>query len=1045
MPLLPPDSPTPHDGNDTEQDGPRLFTRRDHISAPIPQHERPSAFAKLTERLRRQRREAAPGALQRLPLRKISIALGVLVLIAFVGLCLLGAWLRHSMHAALPQIDGTLHVAGLSQPVTVTRNAQGVPSIQAGTLDDLLFAQGFVAAQDRLWQMDALRRHASGELAEILGSSLVEHDRTQRTLQIRAAADRAIAVLPPDQLHQLEAYARGVNAFLEQNSDRLPVEFHLLHYTPAPWQPRDSLLVSLAMFQDLSTEFPTKMRREALATHLPPELMADLYPVGSWRDHPPSQPSTDLTTPKPEIEQIPLDRSQSLLATPQDILRIAQQFPGQRCENCRAGSNNWAVAASRSASGGALLSNDMHLSLSVPDIWYEASLHGATLDVTGFTLPGVPFVLVGRNAHVAWSFTNLGADVQDIRVEHLRGSGQSTEFERADGTWSPVAHHSELIRVRRGRDIQLDVLTTTETVGNVELATPIISPLFPSEHRTLSLAWTIYDPANVSSPFLDIDAANDSGSLVASFASFGGPSLNLIYADDNKHIGYHAIGRIPVRGPAVHYPRAAPPAVPVGPTPPDEDDSEDAPQASLITPEDNPASHKSGPPSFAARCSEAPRAFAQRVGYRRQARHKHWHRALRRGYRAEARPLFSTWPASSTVMLDTAFHPVRRGQRVPPRTAKPQPKPKPKPKEATKPDEEPIIAAPVIDYTIGSPISPLPVDAKDTTQQWSGYIPYNELPAIIDPPNGFLATANARITPDDYPYAIALDWGAPYRVERINKLLAGRNGLTSADMLALQNDVHSEFDRVVAQRLVYALDHASQAALSHDTKRLHQTADILRSWNGEITPDSAAPSIINATRTQLWSMLLLPQIAAHDKAGKHKARPQELLALYQWGEQADALESLLAHTPARWLPPGFANWNDFLAEAVVRALHDAHAPSDVSSWHFGPLHPAEIDHPLFSMSPLFDRILGTATGSGPRATAGNATTIRAIGHHFGPSERFTADLASPDATTGNITTGESGNPASPWYLDQFEPWLKGTTLPLPLHDSQSTHTLTLLP
>jgi len=145
------------------------------------------------------------------------------------------------------------------------------------------------------------------------------------------------------------------------------------------------------------------------------------------------------------------------------------------------------------------------------------------------------------------------------------------------------------------------------------------------------------------------------------------------------------------------------------------------------------------------------------------------------------------------------------------------------------------------------------------------------------------------------------------------------------------------------------------------------------------------------------------------------------------------------------LPPGFANWNDFLTEAVARALHDAHAPSDVSSWHFGPLHPAEIDHPLFSMSPLFDRLLGTATGSGPRTTAGNGTTIRAIGHHFGPSERFTADLASPDATTGNITTGESGNPASPWYLDQFEPWLKGTTLPLPLHDNQSTHTLTLLP
>jgi penicillin G amidase len=980
----------PDTGSSSPQDEPLLFTRRDHAGEPHPHIPRRSSFAKLSENLRRQRRQASERTSRRISLRRLSIAFCVLVAIVLVGLFVLGAWLRHSMRAALPQIDGTLHVAGLSQPVTVTRNAQGVPSIQAATLDDLLFAQGFVTAQDRLWQMDMLRRHASGELAEILGSSLVEHDRTQRTLQIRAAADRAVAVLPADQLHQLEAYARGVNAFLEQNSDHLPVEFHLLHYTPAPWQPRDTLLVSLAMFQDLSTGFPIKMRREALAAHLPQELLADLYPVGSWRDHPPSQPATDLTSPRPEIEQIPLDRSQSLLATPEDILRVARQFSGQRCENCRAGSNNWAVAASRSASGGALLSNDMHLSLSVPDIWYEASLHGATLDVTGFTLPGVPFVIVGRNAHVAWSFTNLGADVQDVRIEHLRGSGQNTEFERADGTWSPVAHHSELIRVRRGHDIQLDVLTTTETVGNAELATPIISPLFPTEHRTLSLAWTIYDPTNVTSPFFNIDAASDSGSLVASFASFGGPSLNLIYADDNKHIGYHAIGRIPVRGPAVRHPRTNQPSLPVGPAPPDEDDSEDAPpQASLVLPASSKEPH----------------------------------------------------------LMDAAFHPVRRGPRAPLRPAKPEPKPKPKskPKEEPKPDDDLIVAPPVIDYTIGSPISPLPVEAKDTTQQWSGYIPYNELPAIIDPPNGFLATANARITPDDYPYAITLDWGAPYRVERINKLLAGRNGLTPADMLAIQNDVHSEFDRVLAQRLVYALDHASPAALSHDAKRLHRTADILRSWNGEVLPTLAAPAIVSATRTELWSMLLLPQIAAHDKTSDQKMHPQELLALYEWGEQADALENLLEHTPARWLPPGVTNWNDLLTGAVDHALHNAHAPSDVSTWHFGTVHPVEINHPLFSMSPLFDRLLGVATGSGPRPIAGDGNTIRAIGHHFGPSERFTADLSSPEATMANVTTGESGNPASPWYFDQFEPWLKGTTLPLPLHDNQSTHTLTLLP
>lgn len=990
-PELPnPGSSTPHDSHDTGQAEPRLYTRHDHTGEPAPHHERPSSFAKLAERLRMQRRGNVVRTQRRVSLRRISIALCALVVVALLVLFTVSAWLRHSMQAALPQVDGTLHIAGLSQSVTVTRNAQGVPSIQAANLDDLLFAQGFITAQDRLWQMDILRRHAAGELAEVLGSSLVEHDRTQRTLQIRAAADRAIAALPADQLHQLEAYARGVNAFLEQNSDHLPVEFHLLHYTPAQWQPRDTLLVSLAMFQDLSTEFPTKMQREALATHLPAQLLADLYPVGSWRDHPPSQPATDLTTPKPEIEQIPLDRSQSLLATPHDILQVAHELPGQRCEDCRSGSNNWAVAASRSASGSPLISNDMHLSLSVPDIWYEASLHGGNLDVTGFTLPGVPFIIVGRNAHVAWSITNLGADVQDVRIEHLRGSGQDTEYQRTDGTWSPVAHHSEIIRVKRGRDIKLDVLTTSETVGNVEYATPIISPLFPSERRALSLAWTIYDPANITVPLMNVDAASDGGSLVAAFASLGGPSLNLVYADDNKHIGYHAIGRIPIRGPAVHYQREVQQPLLDGPTPSDEDDSDsEAPQASLLLPE----------------------TFGQ------------------------------------PHLLDAAYHPTRRRQRIQPRVQPRAAKPgrAPKPKAEPRPDEPPIVAAPVIDYTVGSPISPLPVEARDTSQQWSGYIPYNELPAVVDPSNGFLATANARITPDDYPYAITLDWAAPYRVERINKLLAGRTGLTPADMLAIQNDAHSEFDRVFAHRLAYAIDHASAAALAHDAKRLHQTADVLRSWNGEILPNAAAPAIVNVTRTALWATLLLPQIAAHDKATGQKAPSQDLLSLYVWGEQADVLESLLQHTPARWLPPGVANWDDLLTETVAQALHDAHAPSNISSWRYGTVHPVEIDHPLFSQSPLFDRLLGRATGSGSHMTPGDGTTIRAISRHFGPSERFTADLASPETTMGNITTGESGNPASPWYLDQFEPWLNGTTFALPLHDTQSTHTLTLLP
>ena len=200
----------------------------------------------------------------------------MLLLLTIVGYFAARQYIHKAMREALPQLDGAIHVpgtpVGLAAPVTVERDARGVPYIHASSMDDLIFAQGYVTAQDRLWQMELLRRHAAGELAAVLGSSMVEHDRLQRTLQIRVAADRALAVMPADQRHWLEVYARGVNASIAEQQAHLPLEFRLLQYSPAPWMPRDSVLIELSMFQDLTTGFPEKLGREALAAHLPPEL-----------------------------------------------------------------------------------------------------------------------------------------------------------------------------------------------------------------------------------------------------------------------------------------------------------------------------------------------------------------------------------------------------------------------------------------------------------------------------------------------------------------------------------------------------------------------------------------------------------------------------------------------------------------------------------------------------------------------------------------------------------------------------------------------------
>ena len=847
---------------------------------------------------------------------RIIVTFTVLItLVATVGFFYGRHWTRQAMRGALPQLDGSISISGLSAPVTVQRDNHGVPHLRASTLDDLVMAQGYVTAQDRLWQMDALRRHAAGELAEILGASLIAHDRAQRTLQIRAAADRALATLPPDQVHLLERYAAGVNASIATQSGHLPLEFRLIRYRPAPWTPRDSVLVGLAEFQDLTTSFPQELNREALTARLPENLIADLYPVSSWRDHPPAQPIVDLTAPQTDIPDVPLDESQTKLRKPalssasvEDLLALQQTLKNPVCEGCFSGSNDWVVSGAHTATGKPLLSNDMHLAHNVPGVWYQADLEAGDLHVSGVSLPGVPFIIVGHNAHVAWGFTNLGAEVQDVYIEHTRGSESTAEYEAADGSWHPLLHQQEVIHVKGAKDIVLDVPATQHGTA----VTPIISGIFPSEKRSLSLRWTIYDPANVTPLFLAINSATDGASLVSAFSTFGGPAQNLVYADDQGHIGYHAVGKIPIRG----------------------------------------------------------------------------------------------------------------------------------------------------NVTAPSPISPVPADALDATQEWVGTIPYENLPRSLDPPNGILATANGRVTSDDYPYPVTLNWAAPYRNERIWKVLAERSvatkdHLTPADMLALQTDVYSDLDHVIAQRLAYAIDHTTKPEFTTDksaAKRLHQAADLLRDWNGSMEADAAAPAIVVATRAALWPLLLNPQLKGQPEARfdlQPGSAPPTAASLYTWGNKSYAEEWLIMHTPSRWLPSTNVTWDDLLAAAVSKALVDAHAPADLTKWRFGQFHPIDIEHPIYSQSPILQRVIGLPIGTGVQPQSGDDATVKQVGRSFGPSERFTADLSDLDHSTLNLVLGESSNPASPWFMDQWPAWYHGTTFPMPFTnsavDAAATHTLTLNP
>jgi penicillin amidase len=925
-------------------------------------------------------------------LRVLAVVLPLLVVLAVAGFFGGRYWMQRALRESLPAVDGRLVAPGLSAPVTVLRDEHGVPHLRAGSMDDLVFAQGYVTAQDRLWQMDALRRHAAGELAEILGKSMIEHDRAQRTLQIRAAADRALPLLPADERHWLDVYARGVNAAMaamEGPGGHLPLEFRLLRYEPKPWTARDSLLVGLAMMQDLSTSFPEKLDREALTSRLAPEMAADLYPVGSWRDHPPTQAVVDLTAPR-VIEDVPLDESQTGAvrrpALPEtapektpverpvrvavgnnDLLsreRVDGLVGAQKalalmtarwlCEGCLAGSNGWAVAGSRTRSGKPMLSSDMHLRHGVPGIWYEADLEapmptGTTgsagpFHVAGVTLPGTPFVIVGHNQHVAWSFTNLFADVQDVYIEHTRGTGDGEEFQGSDGQWHPVLHRREVIRVHDGLDVTLDVKETQH--GRAE--TPIISGpegIYPKETRTLAVRWTIYDPATVRAPFFAVDAATDWQSMLAAIQNFDGPAQNMMYADDQGHIGYHALGKIPVRGVA--------------------------PAESL--------------------------AAAQAM------------------------------VASSQVAATGAPTATEAAVPVPLQGAIPGPK------------------------ATWTALSPVPTDGRDPRQEWTGYIPFDQLPQVFDPTDGVLVTANARITPDDYPYPVTLDWSDPYRQERIWKVLHAKQGMVPADMLALQTDVYSDLDRVVAERLAYAIDHAAAAGHGADGKdsnghlngkqrRLRQAADLMRKWDGTVAANEAAPAIVDGARAALWPLILAPQLGRDASAA---------LALYNWGSKAYAGEQIIVHQPGRWLPARYPNWNELLAAAVETGLEEAHAPGDLSGWQYGQVHPVDIEHPIYDKSPLLEKMIGVRTGTGVLPQSGDGSTVKQVARTFGPSERLTVDFGDLDRSTLNVVLGESMDPASPWYMDQWKAWYSGTTFAMPFSDAAADraakHSLVLAP
>lgn len=465
-------------------------------------------------------------------MRRVFVVVPAAVGIVAVALAAGVVW---RVWSPLPQVSGTARLPGLAASVTVLRDARGIPHIRAESEVDAFAVLGWVHAQDRLWQMEFQRRLAAGRLAEILGEAALDTDRLFRTIGLAHVASETWARTTGEPRAFIEAYVRGVNAFLEAHRGRrLPVEFALLGVEPEPWRPEHVIGWSKVLAWMLATDWRDELLRTRVAARVGEAGAAVLMPART-AGTPVIVPDGPVTT-SPE----PLLPVEDTVRPPADpwLVALAERIDRALPVMSAAASNNWVVSGARTASGSPLLANDPHLGAQLPSIWYLAHLTGGRLDAIGATLPGSPGVVIGHNGRIAWGVTNLMADVQDLFVERLNPR-QEAEY---DGVWEPLTLRHEVIRVKGGRDVPLVVRASRHG--------PLISDLFDEvqDGRALSLRWTGHDVDDQTiGAFLRVGLARTWDEFTVALAGFHGPPQNFVYADVDGNIGYVAPGALPVR------------------------------------------------------------------------------------------------------------------------------------------------------------------------------------------------------------------------------------------------------------------------------------------------------------------------------------------------------------------------------------------------------------------------------------------------------------------------------------------------------------------
>ncbi|MGH1373230.1 MAG: penicillin acylase family protein [Cellvibrionaceae bacterium] len=446
------------------------------------------------------------------------------VVLTLIGLAVVLAWSVTTLQFSLAKTDGELELLGLDHPVIIERDDQGIPTLISDDRLSVAYGLGFVHAQERFFQMDLLRRNSAGELSELVGEATLEHDQAIRRHRLRYRAERNLQQLPESQLELLHAYARGANAGLA-NLDSKPFEYHLLGTEPQTWQAADSLLVLFSMYMTLQDESgETEYNQNLMAEVLPKDLYDFLQPLGGKWDAPLLGESyRPAPIPVSGIDQLTLS-SDSLVYQP--LLES---------DDYAIGSNNWAVGGALTQHGSAIVADDMHLSIQVPNIWYRASWPLANgLTMTGASLPGTPAMIVGSNGKVAWGFTNTTGDWGDWVL--LDTDENVTHYQTPDGA-EAFQLHEEIIHVK-GAESQTLVVKETRW-----------GPLLKQNHRGqwMAFRWVAHDPEGANMNLIGMESVTSIEQALPLASTFGTPAQNFVGGDDQGNIGWTVAGRIPER------------------------------------------------------------------------------------------------------------------------------------------------------------------------------------------------------------------------------------------------------------------------------------------------------------------------------------------------------------------------------------------------------------------------------------------------------------------------------------------------------------------